>query len=447
MGLEAATVYSDVDRKMPHVYRSDYAFALGGVEASTTYLDIEKIIQICKDHNCDAVHPGYGFLSENADFARRLEEEDITFIGPSPHAIKVMGSKLAAKEAVKKQGVPLLPGSEREIDSEEELIQVSDAIGYPLLIKASAGGGGKGMRVVYDKEDLISQFNRARSEAKQAFGDDHVFVEKYITSPRHIEVQIMADKHGHIYPLFERECSIQRRHQKLIEETPSPVISDQDRKLLMDLAVKVARSVDYVGAGTVEFIRDEKGNFYFLEMNTRLQVEHPITEEVTGYDLVAQQIRVARGEELLLQPTMNGHSIELRICAEDPLSDFAPVTGRIKSLVDNWRPDFRLDLGVESGSEISVYYDSMIGKLIVHAATREEAIALMRKSIRNLNILGVSTTLDFGEYVFHHPAFVEGDYDTNFVDKHWSRELYEDYKKEDHKALAKIALYLYKNLE
>ncbi|MFN3874656.1 MAG: acetyl-CoA carboxylase biotin carboxylase subunit, partial [Flavobacteriales bacterium] len=416
MGIRTVAVYSEADRDSPHVRFADEAVCIGPPPSKESYLVIDKLVGVCKDLKVDAVHPGYGFLSENGDFARALEMAGVVFVGPTPHAMKVMGDKLAAKEAVKRFGVPLVPGTEGAVKGLDEAIAVARTIKFPILIKAAAGGGGKGMRVVEQEGGLKEGLERAISEAANAFGDGSVFIEKYVAGPRHIEVQVMADTHGNTCYLFERECSVQRRHQKVVEEAPSAVLTPGLRKRMGEAAVAVAKSVDYVGAGTVEFLLDEGGDFYFMEMNTRLQVEHPVTEMITGLDLVKLQIRVAEGEELPFRQEdlrINGHAIEVRVYAEDPMNDFLPDIGRLTTYRPPQGPGVRVDDGLEEGMEIPIHYDPMIAKLIIHGATREEAIERMIRAIDDYAIGGVETTLAFCRFVLEHPAFRGGKYDTH----------------------------------
>ena len=423
MGIRTVAVYSDADRQSPHVRFADEAVRLGPPPSGQSYLDMDKVIDAARRTGADAIHPGYGFLSENAAFAQRVEDAGITFIGPRPHAIEVMGNKLAAKETVSAYDIPLVPGLDEAVSDPARAIAVAREVGFPILIKAAAGGGGKGMRVVDRPEDVEEQMHRAISEAQNAFGDGSVFIEKYITSPRHVEIQILADTHGNCLYLFERDCSIQRRHQKVVEEAPSPAVDPMLRRRMGEAAVLVARSCDYVGAGTVEFLLDADGSFYFLEMNTRLQVEHPVTELITGIDLVEQQIRVARGEELPFGQNdlaIQGHALELRVYAEDPLDDFLPSIGRLDVYR---RPEgVRVDDGFEEGMDIPIHYDPMIAKLITHGETRDAAIARMLEAIESYRIEGIETTLPFGRFVFRSAAFRSGAFDTNYVKRHFTPE-------------------------
>lgn len=425
MGIKTVAVYSTVDRNALHVKYADEAVWIGEAPSSQSYLRGDKIIEVCKALGVDAVHPGYGFLSENASFAEECEKNHIIFIGPKSKAIEMMGSKLAAKEAVMHYDIPMVPGIDHAITDIEEAKKSAKAVGFPILIKASAGGGGKGMRVVEREEDFVSQMDRAISEATSAFGDGSVFIEKYVSKPRHIEIQIMADSHGNVLYIFERECSIQRRHQKVVEEAPSSILSGALRKKMGEAAVKVARACDYLGAGTVEFLMDEHHNFYFLEMNTRLQVEHPVTEMVSGLDLVEWQIRVARGEELSLTQddlVLRGHAMELRVYAEDSMNDFLPNVGNLSTYKLPKGEGIRVDNGIEEGMDVPIYYDPMLSKLVTYGRTREEAIALMIKAIDEYQIVGVATTLPFGKFVMEHEAFRSGDFDTGFVKAYYNPE-------------------------
>ena len=425
MGVKTVAVFSTADRNALHVKYADEAVCIGEAPSSQSYLRGDKIIEVAKSLGVDAIHPGYGFLSENAVFAEACEKNNIIFIGPKSKAIEMMGSKLAAKEAVKHYNIPMVPGTEEAITDIEAAKKIATTIGFPILIKASAGGGGKGMRVVEKEEDFISQMDRAISEAINAFGDGSVFIEKYVTKPRHIEIQIMADSHGNVLYVFERECSIQRRHQKVVEEAPSCILTPEKRKEMGEAAVKVAKACDYLGAGTVEFLMDEKLNFYFLEMNTRLQVEHPVTEMISGLDLVELQIRVARGEALTIKQEdlqIKGHAMELRVYAEDSLNDFLPNVGLLSTYKLPEGEGIRVDNGIEEGMDVPIYYDPMLSKLVTYGKTREEAIALMITAIDNYHIEGVATTLPFGKFVMEHEAFRSGDFDTGFVKAYYDAE-------------------------
>ncbi|RBA28903.1 acetyl-CoA carboxylase biotin carboxylase subunit [Flavobacterium tibetense] len=425
MGIRTVAVYSSADRNALHVKYADEAVLIGEAASNQSYLRGDKIIEVCKELGVDAVHPGYGFLSENSTFAEACEKNNIIFIGPKSKAIEMMGSKLAAKDAVKAYGIPMVPGTEDAITDIEAAKKIATEIGFPILIKASAGGGGKGMRVVEKAEDFISQMDRAISEATNAFGDGSVFIEKYVTKPRHIEIQVMADSHGNIVYVFERECSIQRRHQKVVEEAPSAVLTPEKRKEMGEAAIKVAKACDYLGAGTVEFLIDEHHNFYFLEMNTRLQVEHPVSELISGLDLVELQIRVARGEVLPIKQEdlqIKGHAMELRVYAEDPMNDFLPNVGNLIKYQLPVGEGIRVDNGIEEGMDVPIYYDPMLSKLITYGETREEAIELMIKAIDNYLVEGVQTTLPFGKFVMEHEAFRSGDFDTGFVKAYYDAE-------------------------
>jgi len=446
MGIKTVAVYSTVDRNAPHVKFADEAVWIGESPSNQSYLLGSKIIKVAKALNVDAIHPGYGFLSENAEFAQECELNNIIFIGPKSKAIEIMGSKLAAKDAVMKYNIPMVPGVDHAITDIEEAKKTANTIGFPILIKASAGGGGKGMRVVEKESDFESQMNRAISEAIAAFGDGSVFIEKYVASSRHIEIQIMADSHGNVLYLFERECSIQRRHQKVIEEAPSSVLTPEKRKQMGEAAVLVAKSCDYLGAGTVEFLYDENDNFYFLEMNTRLQVEHPVSEWITGTDLVELQIRVARGEALAIKQEdleIKGHAMELRVYAEDPINDFLPCVGHLDVYQLPSGEGIRVDNGFEQGMDIPIYYDPMLSKLITYGKTREESIELMLKAIEDYKIEGVETTLPFGKFVFEHEAFRSGKFDTNFVKKYYSPEVLKVQKAKEAEIAALLALKQY----
>lgn len=446
MGIKTVAVYSTADRKSPHVRFADEAVLIGEAPSNQSYLLGDKIIEVAKNLNVDAIHPGYGFLSENAEFAEKVEKNGIKFIGPKSHAIKVMGDKLAAKETVKAYDIPMVPGIDEAITDVEKAKKIAEEIGFPILIKASAGGGGKGMRIVENVSEFEEQMQRAISEAQSAFGDGSVFLEKYIASPRHIEIQIMADEHGNVIHLFERECSIQRRHQKVIEEAPSAILTPELRNKMGEAAVKVAKSCDYVGAGTVEFLLDENMNFYFLEMNTRLQVEHPVTELITGLDLVELQIKIARGEELNIRQEdlkIHGHALELRVYAEDPMNDFLPSVGNLEVYQLPEGEGIRVDNGIEEGMDVPIYYDPMLSKLITYAKTRDEAINLMIEAIQNYKVKGIETTLPFGTFICKHEAFISGDFDTNFVKKYFSEENIKSNAETEAKIAALVALRYY----
>ena len=421
MNIASVAIYSDSDRNAPHVLEADEAVYVGESPSSESYLKQDVILQYCKELGVDGIHPGYGFLSENAGFARKVKEAGMIFIGPSPEAMEVMGDKLSAKQAVKDFGVPLVPGVDHAITDVNEAIKVAEEVGYPILIKASAGGGGKGMRLVENSAEFVEQMKLAQNEARSSFGDDAVFIEKFVTKPRHIEIQVFADRAGNTVYLFERECSIQRRHQKVVEEAPSALLTPELRKEMGEAAVAVCKACNYEGAGTVEFLVDADKKFYFLEMNTRLQVEHPVTEEITKLDLVEWQIRVARGENLPKSQDelqIHGHAIEVRVYAEDTLNGFTPDIGRLDRYRIPTGRSVRVDDAFLEGMDIPIYYDPMIAKLVVWGKTREDAIKRTLVAIDEYQISGVKTTLDFGKYVLKHPAFISGDFDTNFV-KHY----------------------------
>jgi len=422
MGLATVAIYSEADRLAPHVRYADEAVCVGPPASKDSYLRGDRIIEICHELGVDAIHPGYGFLSENAGFARAVRAAGLLFVGPSPEAMEIMGDKLSAKQAVKAYDIPLVPGTDEAITDVAAARQIAQEVGFPILIKASAGGGGKGMRLVHNADEFAEQMQLAVNEATSAFGDGAVFIEKFVTGPRHIEIQVLGDEHGNIVHLFERECSIQRRHQKVIEEAPSAVLTPELRAEMGRCAVQVARACQYAGAGTVEFLLDDQHRFYFLEMNTRLQVEHPVTELITGLDLVKEQIRVAEGQPLPFRQQdlrINGHAIELRVYAEDPRNNFLPDIGRLVTYVRPQGPGIRVDDGFEPGMDVPIYYDPMIAKLIAYGANRTEAIERMLRAIAEYQITGIETTLPFGTYVLQHPAFVSGDFDTNFVRDHF----------------------------
>ena len=429
MGISTVAVFSEADRKAPFVKYADEAVCIGPPPSSESYLNQDKLIAVCKALNVDGLHPGYGFLSENAVFAKKVEEAGITFIGPSPGAIEIMGSKLAAKAAVKKYDIPMVPGTDEAITDKKAAREVAREIGFPVLIKASAGGGGKGMRIVEHEDEFETQLDRAVSEAISAFGDGSVFIERYVKSPKHIEIQILADKHGNTLYLFERDCSVQRRHQKVVEEAPSTVLTEALREEMGNCAVRVAQACDYVGAGTVEFLVDEQLNFYFLEMNTRLQVEHPVTEQITGKDLVKEQIKVAAGQPLGFTQEdlrINGHAFEIRVYAEDPSNNFLPDIGTLQSYHRPQGLGIRVDDGYEEGMTVPIYYDPMIAKLITFGKDREEARLRMIRAIDDYNITGVKTTLPFCKFVLQHEAFIKGKFDTNFVGRYFNPDKLEE---------------------
>lgn len=422
LGIKSVAVYSRPDEFSPHVQLADESVFIGEAASSESYLVVDKILEAIKLTGADAVHPGYGFLSENADFAERCKKEGIIFIGPEPKAIRLMGDKTSARELATQYGIPTPPGLKSTLKSIEEARKVASDVGYPILIKASAGGGGKGMRIVYDESEFESSIKAAKSEAKNAFGDDRVYIEKYLEEPRHIEFQIMADTHGNIVHVWDRECSIQRRHQKVIEEAPSTLLTDELRAEMAKSAIKAAESCDYVGAGTIEFLVDKHMKFYFLEMNTRLQVEHPVTEMISGIDLVAAQILVAEGKKLpFTQEDIKkvGHAIECRIYAEDPENNFLPSTGLLKKHRTPSGTGIRVDAGVEEGQEITINYDPMISKLTVYGRDREDARKKMIRALQEYEIAGCKTTIPFCEFTLNHESFISGNYDTHFVKDHF----------------------------
>jgi len=433
MGIQTVAVFSDADRDARHVMLADEAVHIGPAPSRESYLLADKIIAACKQTGAQAVHPGYGFLSENAAFSRRCEEEGIVFIGPKHHSITAMGDKIESKKLAGAAGVNCIPGVNDAIETPERAVEIAQGIGYPVMIKASAGGGGKGLRVAFNDKEALEGFTSCRNEARNSFGDDRVFIEKFVEEPRHIEIQLIGDSHGNVIYLNERECSIQRRHQKVIEEAPSPFISDATRQAMGAQAVALAKAVQYQSAGTVEFVVGKDQSFYFLEMNTRLQVEHPVTEAITGLDLVELMIRVAAGEALPLtqaQVQRNGWAMECRINAEDPFRNFLPSTGRLVRFAPPaqtmWQGDtahllgVRVDTGVQDGGEIPMYYDSMIAKLIVHGTDRRDAIAKMREALNGFVIRGVSSNVPFQSALLAHPSFVSGDFNTGFIAENYA---------------------------
>lgn len=446
MGIKTVAVFSEADRNAPHVKFADEAVCIGPPPSNESYLLGDKIIKVAKELNVDAIHPGYGFLSENAEFGESVEKSGMIFIGPKSHAIRIMGSKLAAKDAVKKYDIPMVPGTDEAITDVAAAKEIAKEIGFPILIKASAGGGGKGMRIVENSKEFEDQMKRAISEAENAFGDGSVFIEKFVTSPRHIEIQVLADNFGNTVHLFERECSIQRRHQKVVEEAPSSVLTPELRNQMGEAAVKVAKACDYGGAGTVEFLLDDKHNFYFLEMNTRLQVEHPVTELITDLDLVEQQINVANNEKLSFSQEdlkISGHAFELRVYAEDPLNNFMPSVGKLEVYRPPSGKNIRVDDGFTEGMQVPIQYDPMLSKLITYGKTRNEAMQRMLEAISEYDIEGVSTTLPFGKFVFEHEAFRSGNFDTNFVKKYYSEEKLKAINEEEAQIAALFALKQY----
>jgi acetyl-CoA carboxylase biotin carboxylase subunit len=440
MGIRTVAVYSAIDRHALHVRYADEAYLIGPSPASESYLVIDKIIDVAKNSGAEAIHPGYGFLAENPRFADRCEKEKIKLIGPSAHAMRTMGSKTVARKTVQAAGVPVVPGTIEPVATEEEVVRISKEIGFPVMLKATAGGGGKGMRLVRDEGELHSSLRMAKSEAKSAFGDDSVYIEKYIEQPRHVEIQFLGDRHGNYVHLCERECSIQRRHQKVIEESPSVIVAPEMREAMGKVAIDAARAVRYEGAGTCEFLVDAKRNFYFLEMNTRLQVEHPVTEMVTGVDIVKEQVRIAAGERLSIRQEdirQAGHAIECRVYAEDPDRNFMPCPGLVTSLRTPGGPGVRDDSGVFEGFEIPIYYDPIISKLVVWGKNRAEAVARMRRALNEYVVTGVKTTIPFHIRVMNNRHFLEGNFDTNFIDKVFFKE--EEDRRLEHGGVAVIA--------
>jgi propionyl-CoA carboxylase alpha chain len=456
MGIQTVAVYSEADKEARHVQLADEAVLLGPAPSRESYLVAEKIIAAAKATGAQAIHPGYGFLSENTEFAKRCEDEGIAFIGPKAHSIAAMGDKIASKKLANEAKVNTIPGYNEAIDTAEQAVEIAKGIGYPVMIKASAGGGGKGLRVAFNDKEAFEGFTSCRNEARNSFGDDRVFIEKYVLEPRHIEIQILGDSHGNVVYLNERECSIQRRHQKVIEEAPSPFISDATRKAMGEQAVALAKAVNYQSAGTVEFVVGKDQDFYFLEMNTRLQVEHPVTECITGLDLVEQMIRVAAGEKLAFgQADVNrdGWAIECRINAEDPFRNFLPSTGRLVRFQTPKQSMFqgntsalqgvRVDTGVQDGGEIPMFYDSMIAKLIVHGKDRNEAIAKMREALNGFVIRGISSNIPFQAALLAHPKFVTGQFNTGFIAEHYAHGFRaEDVPHDDHDFLAALAAFV-----
>jgi acetyl-CoA carboxylase biotin carboxylase subunit len=418
LGIRTVAVYSEADKDSLHVHFADEAICIGKAQSSNSYLNIPAIISAAEITDVDAIHPGYGFLAENPHFAEICESCQITFIGPTPENIRLMGDKIAARANMQKAGLHIVPGSIEIIKNKEEAVRTAKRIGYPVIIKAAAGGGGKGMRICHNDIRLISSLMTAQAEAEANFGNPNVYIEKYIEKPRHIEIQILADKHGHVVHLGERDCSIQRRHQKLLEESPSSAVDNRLRKRLGELAIKGARTINYIGAGTIEFLLDQDNNFYFMEMNTRIQVEHPVTEMVTGIDLIKEQMRVAAGEKLRFQQDdiqIKGVAIECRINAEDPENNFMPCPGRIETLNLPGGPGVRLDTHIYPGYEISSFYDSLVAKVITHGNARQEAIRIMQRALSEFNIAPIKTTIPFHLRLLENSLFIKGDISTHFV--------------------------------
>jgi len=436
LDISSVTVYSDSDRNALHTRYADEVYYLGPAPATESYLKIEKIIEVAKTSNAEAIHPGYGFLAENTEFARACEANNIAFIGPHSKAIELLGDKIASKETMSRAGIPVIPGSPTAIEKEKDAIRTAEEIGFPVLIKAAGGGGGKGMRVVREKKELTGAMKQAMGEAQSAFGNPTIFIEKFLDAPRHIEFQIIADNYGNVVHLFERECSIQRRHQKLIEESPSAIMTPELRERMGKAAVKAVKASKYTNAGTVEFMVDKDKNFYFLEMNTRLQVEHPVTELITGIDIVKEQFAIASGEKLSLRQEgieMHGSAIECRISAEDPKQNFAPSTGRIVELIEPGGPGVRFDSGIYEGFEVPIYYDPLIAKLLVWAPTRTEAIKRMKRALGETVVRGIKTSIPFHLIVMNNSKFIAGEYDTTFIDRVLGKL---QYKKENYEIAA-----------
>ncbi len=420
LGISPVAVYSDADQKSLHVRLAGEAIHIGESPSKESYLNFERIVEAAKKSGCDAIHPGYGFLSENSEFIRYVEDSGLIFVGPRAASVKMMGNKTAARELMLKHNVPVVPGTEKSVDDFEELKTITLEIGYPILLKAVSGGGGKGMRIVEKESDLASNFEMAQSEAEKAFKDKSVYAEKYLSNPKHIEVQIIADQYGNYVHLFERECSIQRRHQKIIEEAPSPTVDNQLRQKITNAAIEAAKACNYVNAGTIEFLVDAEKNFYFLEMNTRIQVEHPVTEMITGVDIVREQLRIAAGEKLSFnqdEMQIRGSSLEVRIYAEDPFNDFLPSFGKISHYRTPGGFGVRIDSGIETGSEISVYYDPILAKIVVWGTDRNEAITRMKRVLQETQIVGIITNIPLCLWVLKQEEFLNNKFDTQFMTK------------------------------
>ena len=451
LGIRSVAVYSDVDRASLHVRKADEAYHIGPATAAQSYLNIGKILNVAKLSGAEAIHPGYGFLSENATFAQACADAGLKFIGPPPSAMQMMGSKTRARQHMEKAGVPFVPGSLRGLEFEETR-EMAEKIGYPVMLKAAAGGGGKGMRLVRSAQELKSAFDNARSEAERSFGDSEVYIEKYIENPRHIEMQVLADEHGNCVYLGERECSVQRRHQKVLEESPSPIATPEMRRHMGEIAVQAAKACGYTNAGTVEFIADQNRNFYFLEMNTRLQVEHPVTELVTGYDLVHLQLRIASGEKLPFKQEdihLRGHAIECRIYAEDPDNNYFPSPGKITLLLLPSGPGIRRDSGMYEGWTVPIDYDPLLAKLIGYGSTREEAISRLQRALYEYFVGGIKTNISLFRRILGDPDFRAGKLDTGFLDRLLAnpRQQVEDERREDKVRVAAIAAGLFAVLE
>jgi acetyl-CoA carboxylase biotin carboxylase subunit len=447
LGIESVAVFSDVDRKSLHVRKADHAFHIGAATASESYLNVDKILDVARRSKAEAIHPGYGFLSENARFARACADAGFKFIGPTPESMEMMGSKTRARQNMKKAGVPFVPGAERGLDL-DAMERLAEQIGYPVMLKAAAGGGGKGMRLVNAREELHSAYENARSEAQRSFGDNEVYLEKFITNPRHVEMQIFGDEHGNAVYLGERECSVQRRHQKVMEESPSPIVDEEMRRKMGEIAVRVAKAADYHNAGTVEFLVDEQRNFYFLEMNTRLQVEHPVTELVTGLDLVHLQMRVASGERLPFRQEdirLRGHAIECRVYAEDPDNNFFPSPGQITRLISPSGPGIRRDSGMYEGWNVPIEYDPLLAKLIGYGENREQVVERLLRALREYFVGGIKTNISLFRRILHDPDFRSGNLDTGFLDRLLAKPYHET--DAQHPIMAAIAAALFATLE
>ncbi len=447
MNIESVAIYHDIDKEAPFVQYADYAYNLSGDTPKQAYLDINQIIGIANRSNAEAIHPGYGFLSENPKFSEAVTKAGLVFIGPDSHAIEVMGSKTAARKLMADAGVPIVPGTKEQIEDNDTLRQIASEIGYPVLLKAAAGGGGKGMRRVDSEEDLIESYHGAKREAANAFGNDAVYIEKYIINPKHIEIQIIADKHGNCVHLGERDCSIQRRHQKVIEEAPSTVLTPDLREQMGVVAIKAAQACNYTNAGTIEFLVDKDKNFFFLEMNTRLQVEHPVTEMATGIDLVKEQINIAWGNKLSFEQkdvSFKNYAIECRIYAEDPFNNFLPDTGKITHLRRPCGNGVRVDSGIDEGSDVSIHFDPMLSKLITWGRDRNEALSRMESALRNYRIQGVRTIIPFLIAVMNHPEFRYGYFDTGFIQHTFDMEVLDKIKEEQEEIIAAIAAFGYR---
>ena len=443
LDIETVAVYSEADRESLHVKYADYAYPIGPAPSAQSYLAIARILEVAKKSGADAIHPGYGFLAENSKFAQRCQEEGVVFIGPSPQVIDQMGDKVKARQIMKAAGVPVVPGSDGVLSSEQEVLKIAELTGYPFMLKAVAGGGGKGLRLVRSSREVSSAYRAVRSEAASSFGDPRLYVEKYIQKPRHVEIQILGDKYGRVIHLYDRECSIQRRHQKIIEESPAPGLDDRTRRRIGRIAIQGSRAVGYVGAGTLEFLLDQEKNFYFLEMNTRLQVEHAITERVVGIDLVKAQIEVAAGGYLPWRQrhiTQTGHAIECRIYAEDAEHDFMPHPGKIEGLRLPEGLGVRNDCGVYEGAEVPIYYDPMIAKLIVWGENRVEAILRMRRALREYQVRGIKTNIAFHQWILRHPRFMAGNISTGFIDEEYHSMSKEELYPHKEIALASAAI-------